>query len=237
MKSLADLRAQKPTGRPERSIHLCLAPELVAEAQTLTTELSNIPSFLVANDDEEPTGPPRKLGDPEAVAARDRAAAIRARLAEVLAEMAEHEGEMRLRANWTDGEWRRWVNEHPSREEGVAGFERDQRVTGGFCNADDLIDTLGAFVHQWNGEDLSPTDWADIFEPVVATADVAQMATLVAGLYEGRLDFPQWRNALSTNLKRLNDFSSPANSESPTSASTAGSPASDTSATTETATA
>lgn len=225
MKTLADLRADKPIGRPERSVTLCLAPHLIAETQALTTELQNLPSFEPADPEGDPTGPPRKLGDPASARAREQAAVIRGRLAEVLEQMAEHEGEMRVRANLTDGEWRRWVNEHPPRDEGQAGYERDQRVAGGVCDADALIDNLGTFAHAWNGDDLTEGDWAEIFEPVVASGDLAEMANGVIGLYEGRLNFPQWRSALSTNLKRLNDSTSPRDSGSATSDSTAGSPA------------
>jgi hypothetical protein len=105
------------------------------------------------------------------------------------------------------------------------------------CDADALIDNLGAFVHSWNGEALTAADWADIFEPVVGSGDVGEMASNVVGLYEGRLNFPQWRSALSSNLKKLNDYSSPAPSESLTSDSTAGSLDESTAASTETETA
>lgn len=231
MKTLAELRAQKPTGRAKSLVTLCIAPDLVAETHSLTTELGNLPAYA---DDDEVAGPPQKLGDQSAVVARQRAAQIRARLGELLEEMAEYEGNLWICANLTDGEWRRWVNEHPARGEDDPGYDRDLRVTSGVCNADDLIDNLGKFVHEWNGEPVTAEDWADIFEPVVGSGDLAEIASKVVYLYEGRLNFPQWRAALSTSLKKLNDYSSPAPSESPTSDSTDGSPDLFTAATTET---
>jgi hypothetical protein len=222
--SLADLRLNAPKSRPERSVTLCLAPHLVAEVQIITSKMAEIPSPGAAGQR------PRRSADGE----DPRAAELRERLEQLLEEMAEHEGEMRLRANRSDGEWRIWCNEHPAREEGEPGHERDQRVASGFCNADDLIDDLGTYAAEWDGDPLTGNDWADIFEPNIASADKAAMAQSVVAMYESRLDFPQWRSSLSANLQRLNDLTSPSDSESPTSDSTDGNPEPSSEATTET---
>ena len=116
---------------------LCLTPALVAEVQALSEELSSL-TIPGRSEDGERKGPPRRMGQ----GTGPREAEIQERLAALLAEMAEHEGELRIRANLTDGEWRRWVNEHPARDEDEPGFDRDQRVTLGYCNADDLLDIL-----------------------------------------------------------------------------------------------
>lgn len=210
-RSLAELRASGPPTRPERSKSLCLAPHLVAEVQALSEELATITQ-------RQATAGPKRAGEGE----DPRAAEIRDRLAALLDEMAEHEGELRLRANLTDGEWRRWCNEHPPRPEDDPARDRDDRVAWGFCNADDLLDNLHLFVHSWEGEPVSEADWREVIEPRTATADKAEAAQMVVVMYENPLDFRQWRSALQGNLKRLSDSASPAPSTSPTSDSTVG---------------
>ena len=225
-KSLADLRAEKRTTRPERSYTACLAPELIAEVQALTEELDRLPQASVV-EDEERQGPPRRTGQGE----NPRAAEIKSRLAELLDQMAEYEGELRIRATKTDGEWRQWVNEHPARDEGEAGHKRDLEVTYGYCNADALIDDLGTYAVGWNGETLDEGDWAMLG---VANADKKRIATAVASLYESGLDLPKWRSALSASLRSESDLLSRAASASPQGDSSAGSPKNDTSTTTPT---
>lgn len=221
-KTLADLRANPPKSRAERSVTICLAPHLVAEVQALTEELAALPAAArVVDPDGEPTaGPPRRVGQ---AAEHPRAVEIKARLADLLDEMAEHEGELRVRAT-TDGEWRRWTNDNPARDEEQAGHARDQEVTFGYCNSDALIDDLGRYAHTWNGEPLAPGDWADVLEPNIAGPDLKQIATAVVAMHESRLDFRQWRSALSANLSRSSDSDSPETSMSVLDGSTAGSP-------------
>lgn len=214
-KSLADLRADKPTARPERSLTVCLRPDLVARVQALTSELANLP---------EPERPKvRKMAE-ASTPEHPRAGEIRDELDALLVEVGEHEGEIVVRANLDDGEWRRWADAHPARPEGQAGHDRDNTVTGGFANADDLIDTLAAYVTTWNGEPLGEGDWAAIFAPVVPLGDKQEMARLIVAMYEGRMDFPQWRSALSAALLRSVASALPATSASPSSDSTGGNP-------------
>src|SRR5438105_416422 len=124
-RSLADLRSQPRQSRPERAVSICLAPDLVAEVQSLLERLGDT-STPTSEDDgpaRNPDGTARKMAQGE----DPRDAGIRARLAELLAEMAEHEGEMRVRGTRTDGEWWAWCNSHPARTEGEPGHERDMR--------------------------------------------------------------------------------------------------------------
>jgi hypothetical protein len=194
-KSLADLRASRPQSRPERAYTVCLAQHLVAEVGTLTEELQSIAVRAVKADDEDhDDGPPKRLGEGDP----PRAEEIRTRLRELLDEMAEYEGELRVRATRTDGDWRRWTNEHPARDEDEPGHKRDQEVTGGFCNADALIDDLGTYAWSWNGERLEAGDW-DVLG--VSPADQKRIGTLVVSLYESDASIPKWRSALSENLR------------------------------------
>jgi hypothetical protein len=222
-KSLAELRSAPPTERRTGSVRLCLRPDLVSRVQELTGELAELsePEFTR----------PRKMME-SAPPEHPRAIEIKGELDGVLAEIEDHEGEVVVRANLDDGEWRRWVDAHPPRPEGEPGHDRDRRITGGLANADALIDTLGTFAYTWNSEPLAEGDWASVFEPVVSTGDKAEMARTVVTLYEGRTDFRQWRSALSTGLRKLGDSASPGPSESATSGSTDGNPAPSSEATT-----
>lgn len=227
--TLDHLRSSKPKARPERSVTLCLAPDLVGDVQALVEERSALMQSRAIQDDPEAGGKPRRAG--QGVCKRERE--INTELAALFEKIVEHEGEMRLRATWTDGEWRRWVDAHPPREEGTSGHEFDQRAAHGICHGADLIEELGAFAFEWNGEKMAPGDWDDIFAPVVGGGDKATMAQAIVGMYESRLDFQQWRSSLSATLSRLNAFDSAQTSPSPNADSTAGSPDSSTAATTE----
>lgn len=227
-KSLAELRTEKRETVAERPYTLCLAADLVAEVQALAEELDRLPQSTLKVDDER-KGPPTRMGG----GGNRRAKEIHARMAELLDEMAEYEGELRVRANKTDGEWRQWCNAHPAREEGEQGHDRDQRITYGYCNADDLVDDLGAYAHTWNSEPLTDGDWSMLN---VGNADKQAIAYLVVSMYEVSVSIPKWRNALSASLPTGNDSTSRADSGSPSDDSSAGSLTSDTSTTTQTAT-
>lgn len=225
-KPLAELRANPPKAHIERSYTVCLRPDLLAEVQALTDELANMSQ---SGGEDEP-GPPKRAGGPS-----PREREIRARLAELVEEMAEHEGELRLRLG-DDGEWRRWVDAHPARDEGQPGHQRDLEVTLGYCNADDLIDNLGTYVYSYDGEPLEPDDWASWMAASVAPPDKKAIANLVVAMSESRLDIPKWRVGLSDSLSRLRDSDSSATSASAPAASTGGSRARSKSGTTKKAT-
>lgn len=230
-KSLADLRANRPNRVAESSTTVCLAPDLIARMQELGEELGNLTVAPAA--DEESDGPPRRLSGPRE---DPRAAEIRKEMAALLEEIADNEGQFRLRAVKTDGEWRLWCNANPARQEGDPGYERDLRVAAGHCNADALIDDLGTYVAAWNGDPLEGSDWDDVFKASVGLPDKAQMASNVVSMYEVRLDFPQWRSNLSANLKRWSDLGSLVPSASLIDGSTGGSPEPSSEATTRTGT-
>lgn len=219
-KSLSDLRAEKRDNRETRPFTACLARDLLAEVQQLTDELDQVTVHIEApsQDDDEKgrQSEPRRMGQGESAeskAARARAAEIRDRLADVLDEMAEYEGELIVRANRTEGEWRQWTNEHPARDEDDPGHFRDLEVAFGYCNADDLIDDLATYAHTWNGEPLTNGDWEVLG---VAPPDKKKVAQLVVDMYESvKVSVPKWRSALRANLPTSNDFASPEPSESP----------------------
>lgn len=241
MPTLAELRAQQPR-RDKRAFKICLAPDLVAEVQSLAEELGSlaITALNDGDDDDRKDGPPDRIGA-AAVKRRTREAKeqrereIRARMAELLDEMAKAEGELRVRAV-ADGEWRRWVNEHPPRQKDAdpAGYTRDLEVAGGYCNADDLIDDLAPWAYSWDGEVLGEGDWA-VLAASVSRPDKKQIARGIVGMHEQMgADLPKWRAGLSATLTRLPADDSPAPSDAPPASSLAESPQSDTSTTTPT---
>lgn len=235
-RTLAELRAEPRKARPTRSLTICLAPDLVAEVQSLVQQIEAIPALSVDEDGKPRNGDGsvRKMGQGEDTRGPEK----RAQLAERLAEMAEYEGELRLEARRTDGEWRNWCNAHPAREEGEpAGHARDKEVAGGYCNADDLLEDLGTYAHLWNGDPFNEGEWDTLFKDSVANPDKKSIAQAVVSMYESRLDFRQWRSGLSETLTRLNVSDSPETSGSAADDSTAGSPEPSSEATTETATA
>lgn len=237
-KSLSDLRAEKRDNRETHPYTACLARDLVAEVQTLTTELGEVDAQIEERPKPDGEGaPPARMGQgesQESKAARKRAGEIRERLAELLDLMADYEGELIVRANRDEGEWRRWANAHPARDEDTPGHFRDLEVTGGYCNADDLIDDLATYAYTWNGERLADGDW-DVLN--IAPPDKKQIAKIVVGMYESvAFSAPKWRSALRANLPRSSDFDLPAPSASPSDDSSAGSPKNDTSTTTPTGT-
>lgn len=225
MPTLAELRAKRPANRPSRSFEICLAPHLVAEVQTLVTELESLP-FSTADDDADDDGPPAKMGDSTKRTAGERrearAAEIEARLAELNAEMAEHDGVLVVQASKDDGEWLRWLSAHPPRDkdEDPAGYARDFEVTGNppyrgaCCNADDLIDDLGTWAATWDDEPLTDGDWA-VLAASMGRADKKQVASGVVQIHENHTDLGKWRAGWSAILRKSPADASPAPSADP----------------------
>lgn len=235
MKSLSDLRAEKPKGRPERTVRVCLKPELVARIERLTGELADLPVPPQPKPNGKMAAPDltaEQHAESERIESEDRR--IRAELDSALVEMSDYEGEITVRASLTDGEWRQWVDANPARPKGEeAEHARDQKIAFGACDADELLEALGRFAYAWNGEPMAAEDWTTVFEPAVARGDKIEMARAVVLMYENRLDFRQWRSVLSTGLRNSAASDSPETSESPRSDSTGGSPAVSSEATTQ----
>lgn len=179
-KSLAELRQSPRVGLPERSYQLCLAPKLVAEVQTLASELEDARlEALAQREGDEGAAKPKRMGEGTA------AAKIRARLAELNDEIIEHTGTLTLRGI-TEGEWRLWVDENPARE----GNARDEQIAYGCCDADALIDNLGRFAHAWNGEPMGDGDW-EFLRNNSAAGDIKALASLVVAMHEMVVNIPK----------------------------------------------
>lgn len=166
--SLADLRKGAPTARTERIYQLCLRRDLMAEVDTLLADATVRPE-----DDE---GQPRRL-NPEKVDTR---------LQELEREIDDATGDLRLRAI-PNGEWSRWINEHPAREKN----DRDEQLAYGICNTDDLASELERWALSWNGEDLGANDWKTLILPNASGGDLKALVNLVVTMQEAA-DDPKW---------------------------------------------
>lgn len=180
-KSLAELRQSSHASLPERTYELCLSQALVAEAQSLVEEKRALEVGRASGD--EPA-PPRKMSEGK----DPRIKEIEARLDELQDEMREHTGELRLRGV-TAGEWRRWADAHPAREDGrdekgrAVTLPFDEAVAYGYCDASALIARLGDFVVSWNGAELQTGDWEWLEEKTPA-GDLKAIASIVVRMHE-----------------------------------------------------
>lgn len=185
-KSLAELRQSARTSLPERSYEMCLSQALVAETQALEQEKQNLGiAAQRRNDDGEPAGPARKLGE----GSSPRITEINARLETLYDEMREHTGQLLLRGV-TAGEWRRWADAHPPREDGRDDRGRpvtlavDEQIALGYCDASALMGTLGTYAAEWNGKPLETGDW-DWLEEHAAPGDLKAIAQVIVVMHEG----------------------------------------------------
>jgi hypothetical protein len=149
---LADMLAEEPS-MPTSVEYVCLDGQAVAEIQRLEREKRLIQSEqgpVKARKAPEGAPPP----DPRIVAIDEALEALDDR-------RRERSGDLTLRA--TDGgTWTRWVAAHPAREDN----DLDELVTGGYCNAEDLIEDLGKYVEAWDGGDgpepIDAAAWAKL---------------------------------------------------------------------------
>lgn len=189
-KTLAELRASRAVAPPERTVPICLAQSLVAEAQSLQQEKVDL--ALVRQTSEDGQKRPQRANRPEDV----RLTEVDARLEELFEEMREHTGQLRLRAIDT-GEWIRWRDAHPPRRDGVDDDGRpilnavDASVAYSWCNSSALLDDIIAaddpkrqYVVGWNDEPMTPDSWQFIVSNA-APGDLKALVSLVVEMHEG----------------------------------------------------
>lgn len=184
-KTLAELRAQKPSSLPTRIVTVYLNLDVLAQVQRLEQEKKDIRVELgrrpKADDDDGPEKPKRAGEGPP-----PRLAEIDAELEVCYDTMRADEGELLLRAT-TGGKWLRWLDEHPARE----GNQSDEVLAFGICNASDLADDLGRYVVAWNGEPLTPEDWSSWLADQIAPADIGGIVQQVTDMHTTRVSAPK----------------------------------------------
>lgn len=174
---MSELRQSKHVGLPERTYPICVAGKLLAEIEALDEE------FRRAVEAEEASGGRRRVGS------KSKAATIAQQIDTKRTEMEEHTVTVRVRAH-EHGEWRRWCDDHPARED----HDTDQKVFMGLCNADDLIGSLGDYVVAINGEEPKDGDWEFVFANA-NSGDRSGLARVVASMHETSVDIPKSRLA------------------------------------------
>lgn len=184
MATLAELRASKPDpeSAPTRTYRLCLDHSALADVQRLEGEKNDLLIEALRGGEQE--GQKRRKMAEGAVP--PRVAEIDAELEAAYDKMRAAEGVLRMRPI-PGGEWQRWKDEHPARKDN----EADLRVTYGRCNATDLMDILGRFAVEWEGEPLAESDWAGVMLPRIAPADLPELCTLVVEMHEAPLTLPK----------------------------------------------
>lgn len=170
-KSIADLRKSPHAGLPRHTMSLCLSQRLVARVQQLEQEQN----ALRLRPEPEAPSQPRKASQPP----DPRIAEITAELDGLYDEMREHTGDLTVQAT-SEGEWRRWVEEHPPRDDNTL----DEKTALGICNADALFADTFRYAHAWNDETLTADDWTWITQNA-APGDLKAVVTRIVIMHEG----------------------------------------------------
>lgn len=213
--TLEELLAENFTERPSKPFKVVIGKgqQLVPEIMELDSELADLKAARRIAEQA-----PRKAG--EKTETSPRVAEIHDQLAQLLEEMRRYEGTLTITATKSDGDWAKWKIEHPAREGGEPG-SRDDYITSGLCNADDLIEDLATYVTHWEGQPLGDGHFERLN---VLRPDKKAIAALVVNLYEEGDNLPKLRSNLSAALASERSSSSPDSSGSARSGSTGGSP-------------
>jgi len=198
VKSLADLRVEKSTVRPQQPYRAVVGEgkKYAVESRQLVAEHDDLMVEKLDLENAE-SQKPRKTGAKSSPRLREigeRIAAILERLVELGGLMGEYEGDVTVSAEKSDGEWEQWRIANPAREEGQPGYLDDLAIARGYCNSSALIDDLAAYVVAWNGEPLAPGDFDALN---LSRPDKKEIAAIVVGLYETGDDLPKLRSGLS----------------------------------------
>ena len=169
MSDLKTLLEQKAR-RPERTVFVCVAADLVDKHQTLNGELAELLT------EERKATPARRMN--EVLPSREKAEEVKA----VEQEMADATVELRLRAV-DPAEWRAWKNDHPARE----GVDLDE--TFGLDSDALLADMVRRCIVSPEFDD---EDWAK-WTAEVANAEQITCGITVISMHEHRVDVPKSR--------------------------------------------
>lgn len=185
--ALAKLLASPDATRPERDVEVCLAQGIPSQIGAFAQELNELEAASFRNGaDDSDDKPLRKMGQ----SADPRIAEIKAEIDRLSDIMREHTGKLTVAKVVSQGDWRRWVDANPAREDGRDDKGRpvlngyDLAVTGGYCNATALLARLGDFATKWDGEPLSEGQW-DLLAAKAHPGDLKSAATAIVSIYEG----------------------------------------------------
>lgn len=182
---LSQMREGGKSRLPTRTLEVCLAQDLVAEAESLQREKVDLLIDAGRVPEGEDESRPRKMSEG---ALPSRVAEIDDRLEAIYDEMRDHTGVLTLRGE-PSGAWRRWTDEHPARvderdEDGRPIFNTvDVDVARGYCNASALLDRLRDFVEAWDGEPITDDEW-DYLLDNAAPGDIKDACRKVIDMQE-----------------------------------------------------
>lgn len=205
---LSEMKSSPDVGRPERTFQLCVSGKLTAELDAADQALFDAEQALAAGRarqqavQEGEEHRPGRLGRPVVdVPALEKAAADAAAACDAIRErMRGHTIDLALRA-WENSEWRQWANAHPARDEETdpAGWNRDRRWAGGFCDIDALIADLGntspsgtRWIIRYGDEEPEGDSWAFILANA-APGDLTKLASILVGMHEQEVDLGKSR--------------------------------------------
>lgn len=213
--TLDELLSENFTDRPSKPFKVVIGKgqQYLPEVMELDSELADIKAAQRIAEQR-----PRKAG--EMIETPQRVTEIHTRMAELLDLMRRYEGTLTITATRSDGDWAKWKIEHPAREGGEPG-SRDDFITSGLCNADDLLEDLATYVTHWEGQPLGEGHFERLN---VLRPDKKAIAAIVVNLYEEGDNLPKLRSNLSAVLASERSSSSPDSSGSARSGSTAGNP-------------
>lgn len=199
---LSEMQSSPDVGRPEREFPICVSGRLVAELEAADRDLFGIEEKLEAaraesrRRQEGDAAPPRRTGatsplpdlERQAQEAAERCDAIRAR-------MEEHTITLHLRGK-SNSEWRQWAARHPVRDEDgdPAGYKRDLRHAGGFCDIDALAADAGRWVVRYGDEEPTDGAWQFVADNA-APGDLTRLASVLVGMHEQVVDLGKSRAA------------------------------------------
>jgi hypothetical protein len=203
-KSLAELKSSPDVGLPEYTVKVHVSAKLVGALEAADLALYNadreaaearaaLEAARERDADSDAPAPPRRSGQsPHAdlvqrVEAAESAAEGAARASDEIRARMEVV-EVLLRGTGS-GEWRRWANAHPARDEESdrAGALRDQRYAAGYCDLDALVADLHLWVAECNGEAASE-EWWEFLSTNGLPADLTAAASRVVQMHEQGVD-------------------------------------------------
>lgn len=210
MSRLDELKSSPDVGLAEYPVKVCVSAKLIAELDAADLELlkatqaveSARAALELARDDAaDPDAPkrPRRSGQSphadltKALEDAEKRAEDAAGVTDAIRErMERHSVTLTLRGK-TSGEWRRWVAEHPPRDETAEQF----------CNLDDLIGDLHLWVAKYDDED--PTEaWWEFVSANGAPAHMREAAHRLILMHERDVDLGKSRRDWLTEWRSAN---------------------------------
>lgn len=207
MASLSAMKSQRGKARPTAKVVVTsvAGQPLVDEMTRLASERADLLTAVARTDEEgNQARPPRKMAEGDVP---PRVTEIEERVEEIYSTLLpEHQSEVTL-TGMGPGEWRRWKEEHPPR---VIGHHETLRqgdvlrggpiyhpddvqlatpllATAPVCNSADLLDIIGNFLTEWDGEPIPEGSWDEWLAEETSYASHYDLVAAVINAHEYRV--------------------------------------------------